>query len=126
MGGRKQPPQFEREDRYIVIKRKHLTAQQLEFLRAWLGDVNFPHFRCVVIEEDWSIYDQAWLLVENCWRTMRGLKPKPMPLDPAVTELVIAARIVAFEDQSYPAIKRLDRASEAFAELVPWENEPID
>lgn len=41
-----------------------------------------------------------------------------------VAELVIAARIVAFEDQSPEALRALDKASEAFAERVPWENDP--
>jgi len=38
--------------------------------------------------------------------------------------LVIAARVVAYEDQSAEALEELDKASEAFAELVPWEDEP--
>lgn len=38
--------------------------------------------------------------------------------------LVIAARIVAYEDQSPEALEELDKASEAFSELVPWDNEP--
>lgn len=41
-----------------------------------------------------------------------------------VSNLVIAARIVAFENQSPEALKALDIASEAFASRVPWENEP--
>lgn len=41
-----------------------------------------------------------------------------------VADLVTAARIVAFEDQSPEALKRLDVASEAFADRVPWEDEP--
>ncbi len=41
-----------------------------------------------------------------------------------VAELVIAARIVAFEDQSPEALRQLDKASEAFADRVPWDNEP--
>lgn len=57
----------------------------------------------------------------------------PLPAD--VAELVYAARAVAFSDwntkvseQSEQAdmIKRLDRASEAFAELLPWEDDPND
>lgn len=47
-----------------------------------------------------------------------------LPAD--VVELVIAARIVAFEDQSPEALRQLDKASEAFAELVPWDNEPAE
>jgi hypothetical protein len=42
-----------------------------------------------------------------------------------VRRLVIAARIVAFEDDTSPeAIKELDAASEAFADRVPWDDEP--
>lgn len=48
----------------------------------------------------------------------------PLPVD--VVELVIAARIVAFEDQSPEALKQLDKASEAFADRVPWDDEPHD
>lgn len=41
-----------------------------------------------------------------------------------VIDLVIAARIVAFEDQSPEALRALDKASEAFADRVPWDDEP--
>lgn len=42
-----------------------------------------------------------------------------------VVRLVIAAREIAFGDGiSSEAIKELDAASEAFAERVPWEDEP--
>lgn len=44
--------------------------------------------------------------------------------NPAMNRLVLAARCVAFGDQSAEAIRELDRASEAFASLVPWEEEP--
>lgn len=50
-------------------------------------------------------------------------KPK---LADDVVRLVIAARIVAFSDQSPEAIDELDSASEAFAERVPWEDEPVN
>ncbi len=45
-------------------------------------------------------------------------------LPPDVVRLVIAARIVAFEDQSPEALRELDLASEAFAERVPWDDDP--
>jgi hypothetical protein len=41
-----------------------------------------------------------------------------------VVRLVIAARVVAFEDQGAEALRELDKASEAFAARVPWDNEP--
>jgi len=43
-----------------------------------------------------------------------------------VIRLVIAARKVAFEDQSQEALRELDAASEAFADRIPWEDEPTD
>ena len=45
-------------------------------------------------------------------------------LTPEMVRLIIAARIVAFEDQSAEALRELDLASEAFAEAVPWDNDP--
>lgn len=46
-----------------------------------------------------------------------------LPTD--VVRLVIAARIIAFEDPpTREALKELDAASEAFADRVPWEDEP--
>jgi len=55
-----------------------------------------------------------------------GPRPDSKPELPAdVVRLVIAARNVAFEDQpSREALKELDEASEAFADRVPWEDEP--
>lgn len=44
-----------------------------------------------------------------------------LPVD--VVELVMAARAVAFGDPDEAAIKRLDDASEAFADRVPWDDE---
>lgn len=40
-----------------------------------------------------------------------------------VVRLVIAARVVAFEDITDEALSELDKASEAFADRVPWSNE---
>lgn len=45
-------------------------------------------------------------------------------LTPDVRRLIIAARVVAFEDQGREALKELDEASEAFADRVPWDDEP--
>jgi hypothetical protein len=41
-----------------------------------------------------------------------------------VAALVLAARSVAFGEPDKAAIKRLDAASEAFADRVPWDDEP--
>jgi hypothetical protein len=55
-------------------------------------------------------------------RKLIEVKDGALPED--VVELVIAARIVAFEDQSPEAIQALDKASEAFSDRVPWDDEP--
>lgn len=48
------------------------------------------------------------------------------PLPPDVVRLVIAARVAAFEDHiaDETVRKELDEASEAFADRVPWEDQP--
>lgn len=43
-----------------------------------------------------------------------------------VIRLVIAARLVAWEDPDADALKELQQASEAFASRVPWDDEPED
>ena len=47
----------------------------------------------------------------------------PIPDD--VRRLVIAARVVAFQDQGREAMKELDAASEAFADRIQWDDEPL-
>lgn len=47
------------------------------------------------------------------------------PLPPDVVELVIAARL-AFEHRDQEALDRLDKASEAFADRVPWDDDPTE
>lgn len=47
-------------------------------------------------------------------------------LPPDVARLVVAARIVAYSDQSAEALQELDKASEAFADRVAWDDEPVD
>ena len=56
------------------------------------------------------------------FRTMFGLKDSS--LSPEVIELVVAAREVAFTDAGREAFERLDKASEAFASAIPWDDEP--
>lgn len=43
-----------------------------------------------------------------------------------VIRLVIAARKVAFCSSSPEALNELDEASEAFADRVPWDDEPTN
>ena len=57
--------------------------------------------------------------------------PAPAPaagvgLPQDVVRLVIAAREVAYSDPTPETFRELDKASEAFADRVPWEDEPKD
>lgn len=60
---------------------------------------------------------------------VRALRCRPD--SPAFRRLIIAAREIAFgglfdstDPDKHAAIKELDQASEAFAALVPWPDEP--
>lgn len=58
-------PDFKREERYIVVKRKDVTAAQEERLRKVLSANEIPTRECVVVESDWPIYEGVWALVER-------------------------------------------------------------
>ena len=70
--------EFKRENRYLVLKCKDidkwLTAEKRESLYAIAkqiadereaADPWKPSFECVVVESDWSIYEQVWALVQQ-------------------------------------------------------------
>lgn len=56
---------FEREDRYIVIKRKHLNATQTAALAEGMGWLNIGAVECVVVEKDWPEYESVWRMIED-------------------------------------------------------------
>jgi hypothetical protein len=69
------PQKFEREDRYLVIKRKDfaatLTKTETEILDALLWKIEKyrlnrgkPALKCVVVEADWPEYEQTWAAIE--------------------------------------------------------------
>ena len=55
---------FEREERFIVIKRKHLSPAKEEALRTYLHDDNIGTVECVVVESDWPEYETIWKIIE--------------------------------------------------------------
>lgn len=57
--------QFQREERYIVIKRKHLDEHDEETLREFLADREIGTVECVVIESDWPEYETVWGMIEQ-------------------------------------------------------------
>ncbi len=56
---------FEREERYIVVKRKHLTKQVEQELRLLLQDAEVKTIECLVIESDWPEYEPTWKAIES-------------------------------------------------------------
>ena len=57
--------EFVRENRYVVIKLSHLNIDQREDLEDFIHTFGINPVECVVIERDWSVYEDAWKLVEK-------------------------------------------------------------
>lgn len=61
--------EFKREERFIVIKRKHLSAESRthdsleQELRVWLDRHLVPTSECVVVESDWPEYETVWSMI---------------------------------------------------------------
>lgn len=60
---------FKRENRFIVIKRKHLSAVQEKEISFYLFAESIPITESVVVESDWPIYEETW---ENVQRIAEG------------------------------------------------------
>lgn len=57
--------EFEREDRYAVIKYKKLTDQQWTLVPTMLQNFEGSRIECVVVESDWPEYNFVWLMLEH-------------------------------------------------------------
>lgn len=57
--------EFKREERYIVVKRKHLQEGDEEALREFLQGWQIPTVECVVVESDWPEYETVWQMIET-------------------------------------------------------------
>lgn len=55
---------FVREERFIVIKRKHLVDDEERKLRDFLYELNVGTVECVVVESDWPEYETVWQMIE--------------------------------------------------------------
>lgn len=57
---------FERDfTRYVIIKTSDLDDVMLSKLASCMHYYNIPMREGVVIESDWSVYEDAWALVEK-------------------------------------------------------------
>ena len=79
--------QFEREERYIVIKRKHLSRAKEEALRAYLFDDGIGTVECVVVESDWPEYETVWRMIE-ARVSGRACRPAPEPAREVVESIL--------------------------------------
>lgn len=60
--------EFKKEERYVVLKLKHMTDQERNVLNYdVLGRLRFSQYQteCVVVESGWSIYEQTWDAVQR-------------------------------------------------------------
>jgi hypothetical protein len=55
---------FEREERFIVVKRKHLKPGDEIRLQDFLRDHEIDTVECVVVEADWPEYETVWQMIE--------------------------------------------------------------
>ncbi len=56
---------FEREDRYIVIKLKHMSPVQEISIRVHMKRLGIGAVQCCVIENDWPEYEAVWRMIED-------------------------------------------------------------
>lgn len=56
---------FVREERYIVIKRSHLSEGKESDLRTAMDEIGIDTVDCVVVEADWPEYEPVWQMIED-------------------------------------------------------------
>lgn len=81
---------FQREDRYIVVKRKDLDVHMAEGLEAYLYHQGIPRRECVVVEPDWPNY-------EHVWDTVRQVAQGEWPPEPIFAPAQIV-EVVNFDE----------------------------
>ncbi|GGD74136.1 hypothetical protein [Croceicoccus mobilis] len=71
---------FEREDRYIVIKRKHLSEEQATAIDQTLEMYDVAQVPlAVVVEGDWPEYETVWKMIEG---RVTGIASQPAQMAP--------------------------------------------
>lgn len=109
---------FEREERYIVIKRKHLDPIVERLLRDEMRDLGVSTVGCVVVESDWPEYETVWRMIED--RVSGVATPAPGQVEAAVRpddELLLEHLPDALRGEKRCGIQRSDWLTGWF---VPW------
>ena len=66
---------FTREDRYIVIKRKHLSEDVERQLLIWLNCAEVRQVpKAVVVEGDWPEYETVWRMIMTVCRASLAMR----------------------------------------------------
>lgn len=103
--------EFKREERYIVVKLKHLAGLQVAPLRNFLRENRVPTLDCVVVESDWPEYEKVWQSIE---RRMTG--------QPAVTAAEELEAVLHWRGKHTQAI----RERGALQQLLTAADERVD
>lgn len=99
--------EFKREERYIVVKLKHLAGLQVAPLRNFLRENRVPTLDCVVVEKDWPEYEKVWRSIE---RRMTGQPAEDFDRVTAERDAALAelGRYHSLFNQAQKAIDRLN------------------
>lgn len=109
-------PEFQREERYIVVKIKDLQEGQADGLRALLAMNDVPTRECVVVEADWPIYEDVWAMVQ------RLVEGRPQKTDDLKEQLVDEARNV---DEANAELRKVREEKDALAAQVDEAKELV-
>ncbi|MBZ9780878.1 hypothetical protein K9857_04850 [Pseudomonas sp. REP124] len=130
--------QFEREDRYIVLKLKRLPSYEVAYLQDRHAKAMVE---CVVVEHDWPEYNLVWAMIEhrmagepvpdfNLWRRANELQERLNVADQRIDELSGVLALAAISVDYHAGMKGedgqhiYDLLSQIRAELKPVEREP--
>ena len=94
---------FQREHRYYVVKRKHLSEEQEARLILLLSDFDLPPLRCAVVEDDWPEYETVWQMIEA--RCTGNIYPDTRTFEDGLE--AAAAYVETYNPQRADAIRNL-------------------
>ena len=82
---------FKREERYVILKLKHMTKLQQDFLYDTILNIDgayaYAKFQtnCVVVESNWKCYEQTWQAIQ---REFEGKDPAVPIKQSTIDEIV--------------------------------------
>jgi hypothetical protein len=56
---------FQREERYVVVKLKHMSPSQFKDYVDFLTFNQIPTVECAVVESDWPEYEPVWKMIQE-------------------------------------------------------------